>query len=112
MSEPKPTQSSPVDPAAGRITSPELEIKDAPLIFGQIWNRLVQARGLESMVFPKEIMWLGGAPGCLQFAPPYRARHSRREAAPRLRCFTCSSICTIRALIWTPPDICCDRMAG
>ena len=51
------------DTAAGRIASPELEIKDAPLIFGQVWNRLVQERGLENMVFPKEIMWLGGAPG-------------------------------------------------
>jgi len=51
------------DPAASRGASPELEIKDAPLIFGQVWNRLVQERGLENMVFPKEIMWLGGAPG-------------------------------------------------
>jgi adenylate kinase len=51
------------DVGAGRIASPELEIKDAPLIFGQVWNRLVQERGLENMVFPKEIMWLGGAPG-------------------------------------------------
>src|SRR5215831_12514495 len=42
---------------------PELEIKDAPLIFEQIWNQLVQQRGLEGMAFPKEIMWLGGAPG-------------------------------------------------
>src|SRR5258708_6772829 len=51
------------DIGTGRVTSPELEIKDAPLIFGQVWNRLVQERGLENMVFPKEIMWLGGAPG-------------------------------------------------
>jgi adenylate kinase len=51
------------DAGAGRVASPELEIKDAPLIFGQVWNRLVQERGLENMVFPKEIMWLGGAPG-------------------------------------------------
>ncbi len=43
--------------------SPELEIKDAPLIFGQVWNRLLAERGLENMAFPKEIMWLGGAPG-------------------------------------------------
>ncbi len=62
MSDP---ESPPVsaDAGAGRTASPELEIKDAPLIFGQIWNRLVQERGLENMVFPKEIMWLGGAPG-------------------------------------------------
>ena len=45
------------------LASPELEIKDAPLIFGQLWNRLVAERGIDSMVFPKEIMWLGGAPG-------------------------------------------------
>src|SRR4051794_21166427 len=50
-------------PPAAPSASPELEIKDAPLIFGQVWNRLVQERGLENMVFPKEIMWLGGAPG-------------------------------------------------
>jgi adenylate kinase len=65
MSTPDP-ESPPAgsaDTSAGRIASPELEIKDAPLIFGQVWNRLVQERGLENMVFPKEIMWLGGAPG-------------------------------------------------
>lgn len=63
MSAPEgPPPSSP-DSAASRVASPELEIKDAPLIFGQVWNRLVQERGLENMVFPKEIMWLGGAPG-------------------------------------------------
>jgi adenylate kinase len=63
MSEPESPPPASADVAAGRIASPELEIKDAPLIFGQIWNRLVQERGLENMVFPKEIMWLGGAPG-------------------------------------------------
>src|SRR3954467_11106423 len=51
------------DPTASRVASPELEIKDAPLIFGQVWNRLVQERGLENMVFQQSIMWLGGAPG-------------------------------------------------
>lgn len=57
MSEEKPT------PAAPSVRSPELEIKDAPLIFEQVWERLVQERGLDGMAFPKEIMWLGGAPG-------------------------------------------------
>jgi len=63
MSAPEGPPPPPSDPAASRVASPELEIKDAPLIFGQVWNRLVQERGLENMVFPKEIMWLGGAPG-------------------------------------------------
>jgi adenylate kinase len=48
-------------PASG--AAPELQIKDAPLIFGQVWSRLVAERGIENMAFPKEIMWLGGAPG-------------------------------------------------
>jgi adenylate kinase len=42
---------------------PELDVKDAPLIFGQVWNRLIAEHGVEQMAFPKEIMWLGGAPG-------------------------------------------------
>ena len=54
-----PTPLAPPSP----ISSPELEVKDAPLIFGQVWNRLVAERGVEDMAFPKEIMWLGGAPG-------------------------------------------------
>jgi len=57
-----PTAESP-GPNEAASERPELEIKDAPLIFSQVWNRLVQERGLEEMVFPKEIMWLGGAPG-------------------------------------------------
>jgi adenylate kinase len=57
------SKTEPSGPSEVAATSPELEIKDAPLIFGQVWNRLVQERGLEEMVFPKEIMWLGGAPG-------------------------------------------------
>ena len=62
MSDPEGPPAGPAD-GGGRIATAELEIKDAPLIFGQVWNRLVEERGLESMVFPKEIMWLGGAPG-------------------------------------------------
>lgn len=63
MATPEGPPPSSTAPATSRVASPELEIKDAPLIFGQVWNRLVQERGLENMVFPKEIMWLGGAPG-------------------------------------------------
>jgi adenylate kinase len=63
MSDPKPSPDDSAVLGPGRPATPELEIKDGPLIFGQVWNRLVQERGLENMVFPKEIMWLGGAPG-------------------------------------------------
>ena len=79
---PRP-QAASSDVAAGRIASPELEIKDAPLIFGQVWNRLVQERGLENMVFPKEIMWLGGAPGSGKGTnTPFILRERGLTAAP------------------------------
>lgn len=62
---------------------PELEIKDAPLIFEQVWNRLVQERGIEEMVFPKEIMWLGGAPGSGKGTnTPFILRERGLTAAP------------------------------
>ncbi|MDB4983787.1 MAG: adenylate kinase [Myxococcales bacterium] len=82
MSDPE-TPPGLTDAGAGRVASPELEIKDAPLIFGQIWNRLVQERGLEHMVFPKEIMWLGGAPGSGKGTnTPFILRERGLTAAP------------------------------
>ncbi len=78
-----PPAGAPTDTGAGRVASPELEIKDAPLIFGQVWNRLVQERGLENMVFPKEIMWLGGAPGSGKGTnTPFILRERGLTAAP------------------------------
>jgi adenylate kinase len=83
MSDPDSPPPGSADTAAGRIASPELEIKDAPLIFGQVWNRLVQERGLENMVFPKEIMWLGGAPGSGKGTnTPFILRERGLTAAP------------------------------
>ncbi|HET6282922.1 MAG TPA: nucleoside monophosphate kinase [Polyangia bacterium] len=83
MSDPESPPSGPADVGASRIASPELEIKDAPLIFGQVWNRLVEERGLENMVFPKEIMWLGGAPGSGKGTnTPFILRERGLTAAP------------------------------
>ena len=78
-----PTTAEPTDGLVARVATPGLEIKDAPLIFGQIWNRLVQERGLESLVFPKEIMWLGGAPGSGKGTnTPFILRERGLTAAP------------------------------
>ena len=44
-------------------TDTELEIKDAQLIFGDVWRELENERGRENLLFPKEIILLGGAPG-------------------------------------------------
>jgi adenylate kinase len=41
-----------------------VEVKDAPVIFNDIWHMLVaEAGGEENLRFPKEIVWLNGAPG-------------------------------------------------
>lgn len=83
MSDPQPPPTAGVDVGAGRVGTPELEIKDAPLIFGQVWSRLVQERGLENMIFPKEIMWLGGAPGSGKGTnTPFILRERGLTAAP------------------------------
>lgn len=48
-------------PVAGKLT--DLEIKDAQLIFGSVWQNLEADFGRENLRFPKEIILLGGAPG-------------------------------------------------
>jgi adenylate kinase len=52
---------APLVPAV--INSPELEIKDAQLIFGAIWRDLEGELGRSRMRFPRELILLGGAPG-------------------------------------------------
>ena len=53
--------------ATGREKSDEgpidLEIKDAELIFKTIWSQLEEKFPRPRLIFPKEIIWLGGAPG-------------------------------------------------
>jgi adenylate kinase len=41
----------------------DLEIKDAQIIFNQVWKRLEREYGRENLRFPKELILLGGAPG-------------------------------------------------
>ncbi len=43
--------------------STDLEIKDAHLIFDGIWSDLFAVHGKMNLRFPREIIWLGGAPG-------------------------------------------------
>lgn len=45
------------------VPNPDLEIKDAQLIFNRVWKELEQDPGRESLLFPKELILLGGAPG-------------------------------------------------
>jgi adenylate kinase len=57
--EPRPP--APSVPTTGKLT--DLEIKDAQLIFGSVWQNLEADVGRENLRFPKEIILLGGAPG-------------------------------------------------
>jgi adenylate kinase len=52
-----------VKPAAPHATATDLEIKDAQLIFNAVWSDLQERHGRERLRFPREFIWLGGAPG-------------------------------------------------
>lgn len=56
----KPTESTVVRTATAGA---DLEIKDAQLIFSAVWADLVERHGREKLRFPREFIWLGGAPG-------------------------------------------------
>lgn len=55
--------STPSSAKSSRSDTLDLEIKDAQLIFNAVWNELVQEFGEDSLVFPREMFWLNGAPG-------------------------------------------------
>jgi len=57
------TETTPCATPAQTGKRPDLEIKDAQLIFNAIWDEVETALGREHMRFPKEILLLGGAPG-------------------------------------------------
>jgi adenylate kinase len=40
-----------------------LEVKDAQLIFAAVWDDLEEQYGRDHLRFPREFIWLGGAPG-------------------------------------------------
>ena len=56
-------QGPPVPLVPAAKNSPELEIKDAQLIFGAVWRELEGQLGRSRMRFPRELILLGGAPG-------------------------------------------------
>jgi adenylate kinase len=56
------------EPSAGIAHKPgqsitDLEIKDAQLIFSTVWADLEEKHGRDQLRFPREFIWLGGAPG-------------------------------------------------
>jgi adenylate kinase len=91
----KPAQdtvpAAPSGPVAARIS--DLEIKDAQIIFGAVWQSLEADVGLEKLRFPKEIILLGGAPGA--------GKGTNTRFIAKTRGLTCGPI-VISALLDSP----------
>jgi adenylate kinase len=45
------------------VVGTDLEVKDAHLIFSAVWDDLIEKHGRDNLRFPREFIWLGGAPG-------------------------------------------------
>jgi adenylate kinase len=84
---------APAAPAAVPARVTDLEIKDAQIIFGAVWQRLEADVGLENLRFPKEIILLGGAPGA--------GKGTNTRFIAKARGLTCGPI-VISALLDSP----------
>ncbi len=89
-SSPTGTAASP-PPTAEKL--PDLEIKDAQLIFDAVWQDLEEEFGRENLRFPKEIILLGGAPGS--------GKGTQTEFIANTRGLTCGPI-VISSLLDSP----------
>src|SRR5215813_10356563 len=83
------------DPVTKTVTETlsDLEIKDAHLIFGSVWEALEVEVGREHLRFPKEIILLGGAPGA--------GKGTNTAFIAKARGLTCAPI-VISALLDSP----------
>jgi adenylate kinase len=80
-------------PAPPTARQPDLEIKDAQLIFGSVWQALEAEAGKENLRFPKEIILLGGAPGA--------GKGTQSDFIAKTRGLTCGPV-VISALLNSP----------
>ena len=79
------TPAVPHQPISPAVTAPkltDLEIKDAQLIFGSVWQRLEEEYGRANLRFPKEIILLGGAPGAGKGTNTAFITHARGLTCP------------------------------
>ena len=83
---------TPATPAPNARPS-DLEIKDAQIMFGAVWQNLEARHGIENLRFPKEIILLGGAPGA--------GKGTNAGFIAKTRGFTCDPI-VISSLLDSP----------
>ena len=74
-------------------SDPELEIKDAQLIFNSVWSELEADFGRENLRFAKELILLGGAPGS--------GKGTQTQFILNARGLTCDSI-VVSSLLTSP----------
>lgn len=74
-------------------SDPELEIKDAQLIFNSVWGELEAEWGRENLRFAKELILLGGAPGS--------GKGTQTQFILNARGLTCDSI-VVSSLLTSP----------
>lgn len=77
----------------GQNTAEQIEVKDAQLIFTQVWNKLESDFGHENLRFSKELILLGGAPGS--------GKGTNTEFIMQARDLTCPPI-VVSSLLNTP----------
>lgn len=74
-------------------SDPELEIKDAQLIFNSVWSELKTRFGRKNLRFAKELILLGGAPGS--------GKGTQTQFILNARGLTCDSI-VVSSLLTSP----------
>ncbi len=75
------------------VTVEDLEVKDAQVIFANIWSELEAEYGRENLRFSKELILLGGAPGA--------GKGTNTEFIAKARGLTCPPI-VVSSLLTTP----------
>ena len=81
------------NPSQQDPNSMDLEVKDAQVIFGAVWQQLEEEVGHENLRFPKELILLGGAPGA--------GKGTQTEFLMNARGLTCRPV-VISELLVTP----------
>src|SRR5437764_14026746 len=75
--------SPPPPPPRPAPSAADLEVKDPQLIFNAVWDDLEEKYGRDHLRFPREFIWLGGAPGAGKGTnTPFIARTRDITAAP------------------------------
>jgi adenylate kinase len=70
------------EPVAPLRNLTDLEMKDAAIIFSAVWADLDEAHGRDNFRFPREFIWLGGAPGAGKGTNTPFIAHARDITAP------------------------------